>query len=77
MINATPFGLFFGENDTTCPRWAADDVKETMGDMMQAFKVYEGLDHTTVIMFNTEAFVQDMKDFFAPSEQGDSDLTIS
>ena len=66
LINATPFGLFFGENDITCPRSAADDVRETMGDMIKAFKVYTGLDHTTVINFNTEEFVQDIKSFFAP-----------
>ena len=75
-INATPFGMFFGENDTTCPRSSADKVKEDLGDMMKAFKVYPGLDHTLVILYNTDAFVQDILDFFAPDESGDSDLSI-
>jgi len=42
--------------------------------MVQAFKVYPGLDHTFMIMYNTEEFVQDILEFFAPDSEGDSDL---
>jgi len=73
-INATPFGLFFGENDDQCPRSTVDQVKEDLGDMVKAFKVYPELDHTFMIMYNTEEFKQDILDFFAPDHSGDSDL---
>jgi len=76
LINATPFGMFLGEDDTICPRSVADQVKEDLGDMVKAFKVYPGLDHNHMIMYNTEEFVQDMIDFFAPDAPGDSDLSI-
>jgi len=46
-----------------------------MGDVVQAYKIYEGLGHGDMISYNTEEFVQDILDFLAPSAN-DPELSL-
>jgi len=68
LIDSTPFGFFFGDKDVTCPNSVTQQTKDQMGDVVQAYKVYEGLDHGTLISYSTPEFVQDMIDFLAPKD---------
>lgn len=65
----TPFGFFFGDKDVTCENKYAEAARTEMGDTVQAYHAYEGLDHTTMIFFNTDEFVQDILTFLKPSQQ--------
>ena len=75
LIDSTPFGFFFGANDTECPVATTEQTKETMGSVVQAFHMYEGLGHGDVISYNTPEFNQDIQSFLAPSE-GDPSLEL-
>lgn len=68
MIDSTPFGFFFGDQDTECPNSQTQTTREEMGDnVVQAYKIYEGLDHGSMISYNTEEFVNDVLDFLKPN----------
>jgi len=66
-IDSTPFGFFFGDKDTTCPNAVTQQTKDLMGDMVQAYHIYPGLDHGSQIMYNTDQYVQDILNFLAPT----------
>ena len=67
LIDSTPFGFFFGDKDTECPNTVTQQTKDQMGDMVQAYHIYPGLDHGSMIAYNTDEYVQHILDFLKPT----------
>ena len=71
VIKTIPIGFFIGADETTCLIPQSEKNRDALGDMCQAYKLYPGETHGSMLIKNSDEFYNDIFDFLtttSPSE---------